>query len=322
MSQPRTTLDQWNALVAVVETGGYAQASARVHRTQSTITYTIKKLEDVLGVKVFELQGRKAVLTPIGEVLYRRGRALVDEAARLERASVELARGWEPEIRLAVDIIFPTWLLLECLEEFGREHPDTRIELLESVLGGTEDALTEGRADIAIGGVVPGGFMGDPLMQVRFVCAAAPSHPLHGAGSALTLDDLRHHRHLVLRDSGALRSRSSGWLNEKRWTVTSKATSIRAACMGLGYAWYPEESIREELDSGRLVPLPLAHGGERYVMLYLVHADRDTAGPGVRRLSEILRDRVAETCSAVTLHPQPEAPDHEARPDSLQESTP
>lgn len=322
MSQPRTTLDQWSALVAVVEAGGYAQASTRLNRTQSTVTYTIKKLEDVLGVKVFELQGRKAVLTPIGEVLYRRGRALVDEASRLERASAGLARGWEPEIRLAVDIIFPTWLLLESMAAFGQEHPDTRIELVESVLGGTEDALTEGRADIAIGGVIPGGFMGDPLMQVRFVCAAAPSHPLHQAGDALTLDDLRHHRHLVVRDSGARRSRSSGWLNEKRWTVTSKATSIRAACMGLGYAWYPEESIREELESGRLVPLPLAHGGERYVMLYLILADLDTAGPGVRRLSEILRGRVAETCSPVPLHSGAATPDDSSRPTSIQETAP
>jgi len=322
MPTPRATLDQWNALVTVVEAGGYAQASTRLHRTQSTITYTIKKLEDVLGVKVFELQGRKAVLTPVGEVLYRRGRALLDEAGRLERASAELARGWEPEIRIAADIIFPTWLLLECLAAFGDEHPDTRIELVESVLGGTEDALTEGRADIAIGGVVPGGFMGDPLMQVRFVCAAAPGHPLHQAGRTLTLEDLRQHRHLVVRDSGALRSRSSGWLNEKRWTVTGKATSIRAACMGLGYAWYPEESIREELDSGTLVPLPLAQGGERYVTLYLVHADRDTAGPGVRRLSQILRDRVAETCKSLGLQLRPTGPDDDHRPDSVQEPSP
>jgi DNA-binding transcriptional LysR family regulator len=322
MPQPRTTLDQWNALVAVVEAGGYAQASKRLHRTQSTVTYTIKKLEDVLGVKVFELQGRKAVLTPAGELLYRRGRALVDEASRLERASSELARGWEPEIRLAVDIIFPTWLLLECMALFGQEHPDTRIELVESVLGGTEDALTEGRADLAIGGVVPGGFMGDPLMQVRFVCAAARSHPLHQAGGSLTLDDLRQHRHLVVRDSGALRSRSSGWLNEKRWTMTSKATSIRAACMGLGYAWYPEESIREELDSGRLVPLPLAHGGERYVLLYLMYADGDAAGPGVRRLSGLLRKRVEETCSPAPLHSSPARSDDVLPPTSQQEPAP
>jgi DNA-binding transcriptional LysR family regulator len=296
MTQPRITLDQWAALVAVVEAGGYAQASARIHRTQSTVTYTIKKLEDTLGVKVFELQGRKAVLTPVGHTLYRRGRALVEEATRLERAAAELARGWEPEIRVAADIIYPTWLLLDCFAVFGREHPEIRLELVESVLGGTEDALTEGRVELAIGGVVPGGFLGDALMQVRFVCAAAPSHPLHQLGRTLTLDDLRQHRHLVIRDSGALRSRSGGWRNEQRWTVTSKATSIRAACMGLGYAWYPEESIREELDSGRLAPLPLEQGRERYVTLYLVYADRDAAGPGVRRLAAIIAERTAEIC--------------------------
>jgi len=296
MSQPRITLDQWGALVAVVEAGGYAQASSRLHRTQSTVTYTIKKLEDLLGVKVFELQGRKAALTPIGEVLYRRGKALLDEAGRVERAAADLARGWEPEIRLAVDIIFPTWLLLECCADFSAERPDIRLELIESVLGGTEEALTEGRVDLAIGGIVPGGFLGDPLMQVRFVCAAAPSHPLHRLGRALTLDDLREHRHLVVRDSGALRSRSGGWLNEKRWTMSHKATSIRAACMGLGFAWFPEENIREELASGRLAPLPLTEGRERYVTLYLVYADAEAAGPGARRLAQILRDKVAESC--------------------------
>jgi DNA-binding transcriptional LysR family regulator len=299
MSQPKITLDQWNALVAVVEAGGYAQASARLHRTQSTVTYTIKKLEDLLGVKVFELQGRKAVLTPTGQVLYRRGKSLIEEAARVERAAADLARGWEPEIRIAVDIVFPTWLLLQCFAAFGRERPGTRLELIESVLGGTEEALTEGRVDLAIGGVVPGGFLGDPLMQVRFVCAAAPSHPLHQLGRTLTLDDLRQHRHLVIRDSGALRSRTGGWLNEQRWTVSHKATSIRAACMGLGFAWYPAENIRDELGSGALVPLPLAEGRERFVSLYLIFADADTAGPGVRRLAEILRERVAESCRSV-----------------------
>jgi len=54
-----------------------------------------------------------------------------------------------------VDIIFPTWLLLECCAEFGREHPDTRIEVTESVLGGTEEALTEGRVDFVVGASCP-----------------------------------------------------------------------------------------------------------------------------------------------------------------------
>jgi DNA-binding transcriptional LysR family regulator len=290
---PRISLDQWAALVAVVDHGGYAAASGHLHRTQSTVTYTVKKLEEQLGLRVFELRGRKAVLTPAGQVLYRRGKALLDDAARVERSAAALAQGWEPELRIAVDTIFPTWRLLRALAQFGDERPDIRLELVESVLGGTEDALTEGSVDFIVGSHVPAGFIGDALMQVRFVCAASPAHPLHRLRRPLTLDDLREHRHLVIRDSGARRSRAGGWLNERRWTVSNKATSIRAACMGLGYAWYAEENIRHELDSGSLESLPLIEGAERFVTLYLVHADRQAAGPGARRLAEILRAEVA-----------------------------
>jgi DNA-binding transcriptional LysR family regulator len=295
MKTPRIGLEQWAALVSIVEQGGYAQASRHLHRTQSTITYTIKKMEEQLGLKLFELRGRRAVLSDAGQVLYRRGKSLLEDAGRIERSAAGLARGWEPEIRLAVDTIFPTWRLLRALARFGTEHPDTRIELVEAVLGGTEEALVEGRVDFTIGSLVPGGFLGDALMQVRFVCAASPSHPLHALGRPLTLDDLRAHRHLVVRDSGARRSRSGGWLNEQRWTVSNKATSIRAACMGLGYAWYAEENIRQELESGALRRLPLTEGAERYVTLYLVMADRDAAGPGTRKLVELIRAEVAGT---------------------------
>ena len=295
MSAPRISLDQWAALVAVVDAGGYARASTQLHRTQSTVTYTIKKLEEQLGLKVFELRGRRAVLTSAGEVLYRRGKSLLDDAARIERSAASLAGGWEPEIRLAVDTVFPTWLLLRAMAQFGTEQPDIRLELIESVLGGTEDALVDGSADFIIGSQVPPGFIGDALMQVRFVCAASPSHPLHALGRPLTLDDLRVHRHLVIRDSGARRARSGGWLNERRWTVSNKATSIRAACMGLGFAWYAEENIRQELESGALARLPLVEGAERYVTVYLVFADGQAAGPGARRLVEIIRDKVAHT---------------------------
>lgn len=296
LNHPRISLDQWSALVAVVESGGHAAAAERLHRTQSTVTYTIKKLEELLGMRLFEMQGRKAALTPTGRLLYRRGKALVEEAGRLERSAAELARGREPEIRLAVDIVFPTWLLLDCLAAFGEEQPETRVELYETVLGGTEEALAAGAVDLAIGSAVPGGFLGDALMQLRFVCAAALTHPLHALGRPLTLDDLRAHRHLVVRDSGLMRTRTSGWLNEKRWSFSHKATSIRAACLGLGYAWYPEETIRAELESGRLARLPLAEGAERHATLYLIVADADLAGPGTTRLAAMLRERTAKAC--------------------------
>lgn len=289
---PRVSLDQWTTLVAVVEAGGYAKAAERLHKSQSTLTYAIQKVEEQLAVKVFEIKGRRAVLTPTGELLYRRGKTLIEEAARLEHAAGELAQGWEPEIRLAVEIIFPTWLLLKCLGEFSRERAETRIELIESVLGGTDEALTQGKVDFAIGSSIPAGFVGDPLMPVRMLCMAAPTHPLHQLGRELTLDDLREHRHLVIRDSGMQRSRAGGWLNEMRWTVSHKATSIRAAAMGLGYAWYSKDSCREEIELGALKPLPLREGGTRSGMLYLIFADRDNAGLGTRRLTAIIREEV------------------------------
>lgn len=295
MRPPKISLDQWTALVSVVESGSYAKAGERLHKSQSTLTYAIQKLEELMGLKVFEIRGRKAVLTPTGELLYRRGKALLEDAARLEHAAGELARGWEPEIRLAVEIVFPTWLLLQSLGEFAKERPETRVELLETVLGGNAEALVERKVDLAIGPVVPAGFFGDLLLPVRFICVAAPAHPLHALERPLTLDDLRRHRHLVIRDTGAQRTDRT-WLNEQRWTVSHKATSIRAAVMGLGYAWYAEDSIREELESGALKALALREGAERHTTLYLVFADRDTAGPGTRRLAQIIRDEVRRAC--------------------------
>jgi DNA-binding transcriptional LysR family regulator len=296
MSAARISLDQWNVLVSVVESGGYAKAADRIHRSQSTLTYAIKKLESLLGVKVFELRGRKAVLTPTGELLYRRGKVLVEEAARLEHAAGELAKGWEPEIRIAVDILFPTWLLLECFAEFARERPEPHLELYETVLGGTDEALAQGKIEFAIGTSLPPGFVGDMLMPVQTTCMAAPSHPLHQLGRELTLEDLRRHRHIVIRDSGEQRVRSAGWLNELRLTVANKATSIHAVCLGMGYAWFPEDSVRRELQGAALKPLPLREGATKAATLYLIFADREAAGPGTLRLAQIIREGVAREC--------------------------
>jgi DNA-binding transcriptional LysR family regulator len=298
MGYPKISLDQWNALVSVVESGGYARAGEALHKSQSTLTYAIQKMESLLGVKVFELRGRKAVLTPTGELLYKRAKVILEDTARLEKAAGELAKGWEPEIRIAVDILFPTWLLLKCFAEYCAEHPDTHLELYETVLGGTEEALAARRVGFAIGSSVPQGFAGDILMPVRTVCVAAPSHPLHALGRTLTLADLRPHRHILIRDSGEQRVRPTGWLNELRLTVSNKATSIHAVATGMGYAWYPEDWIREELERGALRPLPLREGAEKAGTLYLVFADREAAGPGTLRLAGIFREAVERECRA------------------------
>jgi DNA-binding transcriptional LysR family regulator len=295
-ANPRISLEQWRSLLAVVDAGGYAQAAESLHKSQSAVTYAVQKMETLLGVKVFEVVGRKAHLTPTGEVLYRRAKALLEEAGALEGAAGSLAAGWEPELRLAVEIIFPTWLLLQCFARFADERPQTRIELYETVLSGTEEALMQRRVDLAVCSKVPPGFAGDMLMRLRFIAAAHPDHALHRLGRELTLQDLRKHRHLLIRDSGSQR-RSGTWLGaEQSWTVSHKASSIHAAGMGLGFAWFPEETVRDELEQGLLKALPLREGGENWADLYLVFADRDYAGPGALRLAEIIREHVIEEC--------------------------
>ena len=307
MDSPRISLEQWRCLVAVVDAGGYAQAAEALHKSQSAVTYGVQKLEAILGIKALAVVGRKAHLTAGGEVLYRRAKSLLEEAGTLEGAASHLAAGWESELRLAVEIIFPTWLLLQSFARFSEEQPLTRIKLDESVLSGTEEALLQRKVDLAICSRVPPGFAGDPLMRLRFVAMAHPQHPLHQLGRELTLQDLRKHRHLIIRDSGSQR-RSGSWLGaEQSWTVSHKATSIHAARLGLGFAWFPEDTVRTELVHGELKPLPLREGGERWGELYLVFADRDYAGPGALRLAQLIREDVAKQCRQL---PHAEAHEH------------
>ena len=282
----------------MVDDEGYAAAAEAIHKSQSTVTYAVQQIEKLLGVKAFRLEGRKAVLTPAGRMLYSRARVLLDEAASLERAAQRNSAGWEAEITIAVEIIFPTWLLLKSLDRFGREAPNTRIEVIETVLGGAPEALLERSVDLALTPRVPPGFSGESLMRLAFVPAAHPNHPLFRLGRRLTLKDLRKYRNLTVRDTSVKRDKRSSFLEaEQRWTVGHMATSLQAARMGFGFAWYPEEKIREEIAAGELKVLPLKNGGDAFAEIYLVLADPEGAGPGVRRLAEILKKDVRSQCA-------------------------
>lgn len=308
-NHPKISLEQWRVLMAVVDHGGYAQAAQALHKSQSALTYAVQKLESVLGIKAFEIQGRKAMLTPTGQLLYRRAKILLEEAMGLERATRALSAGWEAEVRLAAEVIFPSWLMLECLDQFGKESPHTHVEWYESVMGGTQELLLEGKVDLVIAGTVPVGFLGDPLMRLNFVAAAHPDHPLHKLGRELTARDLRAHRHLVVRDTGTQRSaRNVSVEATQRWTMGHLSTSIEAARRGHGFAWYPAERIRDEISEGSLKALRFKEGNERSVQLYLIMADPDAAGPGTQRLAQIVRESVKRECVVQTeVAPKPRA---------------
>lgn len=280
---------QWQALLAVVDQGGYAPAAEALGKSQSSVSYAIQRLEDQLGLRVFRAQGRRAVPTAAGQVLLQRARLLVEHAQALETTARQLAAGRETLLRLAVDGLMPDWLLLQALETFSAHNPMTRIEIQETVLSGTDEALLRREVELVVSPRIPQGFSGEPLMQIRFVAVAAPGHPLQRLGRAPTWEDLRQHRQLVVRDSGRQRQ-DAGWLDAaQRWTFSHISSSIRAACAGLGFAWYPELRIRDELASGQLTPLALAEGRHRYAMLYRIFAHTEFPGIACTELAAILQ---------------------------------
>ncbi|MFO1425250.1 MAG: LysR family transcriptional regulator [Candidatus Competibacteraceae bacterium] len=290
MTFPRTTLEQWQVLQAIVEQGGFAQAAAALHRSQSAISYAVARLREQLGVELLAPEGRRMVLTPVGEALLRDARPLLDTAFRLERRARALQQDWEPEVRLAVDGLCPTAPLLEALAAFAARCPATRLHLHEEVLSGAEEALMRGEVDLALVTRVPPGFLGDEVAEAEFVAVAAPDHPLHQRGPALAVADLEDFTQVVVRDSGLRQPRDEGWLGSaRRWTVGNPDTAVALVGAGLAFGWLPRHRIWDLLETGKLLPLPLTHGACYRRALYLVIADEAGAGPAARTLAAGLR---------------------------------
>ncbi len=291
MKQPRVSLEQWRTLQAVIDFGGYAQAAEKLHRSQSSLSYTVARLQQQLGIPLLSIQGRKAVLTPAGEVLLRRSRQLVEDAAILEAVAHNLDQGWEPEIRVVVDAAFPSSCLMVALKQFVPLSRGTRLQLNEVVLSGADEALLEGDADLVICGHVPHGFLGDQLIEVEFIAVAHRDHPLHRLQRELTNEDLRREIQVVIRDSGVQLKRDVGWLGSAhRWTVTSIDKAADALVSGLGFGWLPYHQASQYIETGVLLPLPLREGLRRKVPLYMVFGQPERPGPATQKLAAILRE--------------------------------
>jgi DNA-binding transcriptional LysR family regulator len=290
MKAPRVTLDQWRTLQAVVDHGGFAQAAQALHRSQSSVSYTVGRMQEQLGVPLLRIDGRKAVLTDAGAVLLRRSRQLVKQASQLEDLAQHMEQGWEAEVRLVVDAAYPNARLVRALSAFMPQSRGCRVRLREEVLSGVEEVLLDGSADLAISGFNIPGYLGTEMSAVEFVAVAHPDHALHRMNRELTFQDLESQLQMVIRDSGRQQPRDVGWLGaEHRWTVGSLATAASFVSSGLGFAWLPRHLIERELREAVLKPLPLDQGGARHPVFYLYASKEKPLGPATQILVELLR---------------------------------
>jgi len=295
MKSPKVSLDQWRTLQAVVDNGGYAQAAEYLHRSQSSVSYAIRRLEAQLQTDVLIVKGRKAELTDAGRILLLRSRSLVGDAGELEQLAADINRGRETEIRLIVDEAFPFEVLVHSLKKFHMDCDNTRILLEQVILSGAEEFLAQGQADLAISHCIPHNMLGDQVLQVEFLAVAHPDHALHQLDAPITLNQLRDELQIVIRDSGAQQKRDSGWLGaEQQWSVPSIESSVKLICQGMGYGWLPRHMISEYLNKGILKILPLREGKSYLADLHLVFGNRIHLGPATKQLADVLRKSISE----------------------------
>lgn len=260
----RLSLDALATLDAIARKGSFAAAAEELHRVPSAVTYVVQKLEQDLGVLIFDRSGHRAKLTPEGTELLREGRHLLRAAGEIEERMQRLARGWESELVIAVDEVIPVERLFPLVEAFYRLNPGTRLRLCEEVLAGTWEALHSGRAELVIGvsGDAPaeGGCSMLSLGSVQFVFAIAPSHPLASLPEPLGPSDILANRAVLAADSARqLPQRTTGLLaGQDRLTVPSVRAKLAAQVAGLGVGYLPTHIAEPEIAAGRLVSRSVA----------------------------------------------------------------
>ncbi len=288
------TIDALRVIDAIDRKKSFAAAANELYRVPSAISYTVQKLEEDLGVEIFNRSGHRAALTPAGRYLLEQGREILSAADSLSRTTRQIASGWEPKITLAINTLLPLTCILPLVSEFQELQPQVDVQILEEVFGGSWDALLCNRADLVIGGDLDsrpaGHFNIRNLGTVEFIYAAAPDHPVCKERQPLTPEILSTYRAVVAADSSRqLAPRSGGvFERQRRLTVPNMATKLEAQRQGLGIGYLPRQLAAEHLARGELVALTLEQPRPP-LTLTLAHRSEDRGRAlkwFVKRLSE------------------------------------
>lgn len=256
--QHAITIEALRALDAIDTKGSFAAAAESLFKVPSALTYTIKKLEEEMGVALFDRTKQRAQLTPAGQLVLEHGREILLATNRLVDSVQQLESGWEREIRIARDTVIPESVLFELVGQFNQLNHNVDVSLGVEVLGGGWDALHSRRADIVIGatGELPKGlFHTHHIGYLSFVFAVAPHHPLASIEGVLEADMVAQFPAVVVSDTSQLLPvRDSGQFNSKQvLRVNSMASKLRAQLKGLGVGFLPEHMAKPYLDAGQLI---------------------------------------------------------------------
>jgi DNA-binding transcriptional LysR family regulator len=273
-------------LDAVDRTGTFAKAAEMLNRVPSALTYLVQKLEEDLGVELFDRSKRRAQLTHTGRVVVEEGRRLLRAADDLERKAKRIQQGWEAELRVGIDEIIPFDLVWDHVLGFFDLHMDTKLFLSREVLGGSWDALVTRRADLIIGAAgdpphIPN-LIAKPIGSLRHVFVVDPNHPLASMPDPLSLDTVSRYRAVAIGDtSRVLPPRSVAIApGQDVLTVPTLDAKLIAQLRGIAAGTIPECLAIGPINKGKLVKKHVS--GMREVTQFYLAWREDEAGSALR----------------------------------------
>ena len=272
-------LDLLRSFVSVVESGGFTRAGERVHRTQSTVSQQIKRLEDDLGQTLLNRNGRDVTPTEAGERLL----SLAEEARDVVARPAQ-----EGAVKLGIPEDFAATRLAKLLAAFSRAHPTLRLDVRADQSLNLKRELERGDLDLAL---LKRGAGDGPAIAVwpeQVFWVTSKSHPVDIHGPSLPLIGFPPGCLYRTRAIHALETSGRAW--HMAYTSSSLAGIQAAVAAGMGLCILSEMAVQAD---HRVLTAREGFAPIERTELALV-ASRD-ASPATLRLA----DRLAEFCEKV-----------------------
>ncbi|HHR5899504.1 TPA: LysR family transcriptional regulator [Providencia alcalifaciens] len=245
MDKTKTTLEQWITLQAIVDYGGFAQAAEVLHKTQSSISYTISKLEQILGMKIFVVEKRRAILTAQGKTLLALSREVTNKAIALEIAA-KLINKKNNKIKIVIDSLYDSDCLLHKIGGLIKSRKDYDVELTKTLMS-REDIFTFKEFDLLISHHHLSSLNPTFLEAVDALLVTEPNHVLQRCAKDKIKAKLEMTPHIVLSSNFEDKIKSHQVIK-----VKSTETAIKLISDSIGYAWLPENIVHDLIAEGFL----------------------------------------------------------------------
>jgi len=273
--------DELALLEAIRDSGSLSAAAACLGKAPSTISHAARQLEARFDALLFDRRRYRLQLTPAGQLLTQEAARLSMDVARLTQRVKQVANGWEDRLWIVTDEIIEYELLIPVIRSFDALNSGVALRITHEVLGGTWEALRDGRADLVIGAT------NEPpstpnlrwfeLGVMEWVFAVSPRHPLAKVKEPLTRDIIAAHRAVVVADTSHRNTgRAYGVLGGQ---ATLAVPSMRAKALsqrdGLGVGWLPRQRVSAMLASGELVQRRVTDPREPNVLYVAWRSDQE-----------------------------------------------